>query len=275
VSVQIFALVLVAALIHALWNTWLKVSGDRLAALAVMVAGWALLALCALPFVGWPSWQSAGYLLMSTLVHTCYALTLIAAYRIGDLNVTYAVSRGIGPILVTLVSALVLGEDIGVTGWAAVILVAVGVAGFGFSRQAHRASILLSAVVGCLIASYTVLDGLGARASGSAHAYANTLFLCAAVILFGIAVTVRRGKLFELARPLWFRGLSAGVLSAAGYWIVIWAMGVAPLGLVAATRESSVAIAAVLGWLALRERVRWIPLSMVLAGVILTRVATA
>jgi drug/metabolite transporter (DMT)-like permease len=137
-----------------------------------------------------------------------------------------------------------------------------------------RASILLSAAVGCLIAAYTVLDGLGARASGSAHAYANTLFLCTAVILFGIAAVARRGKLLELARPLWFRGLSAGVLSAAGYWIVIWAMGVAPLGLVAATRESSVAIAAMIGWLALRERVRWIPLLMVLVGVILTRVAS-
>jgi drug/metabolite transporter (DMT)-like permease len=189
--------------------------------------------------------------------------------------VTYAISRGIGPVLVAFVSALILGENLGVTGWAAVILVAAGVAGFGLTRRAPaRASILLSAAVGCLIAAYTVLDGLGARASGSAHAYANTLFLCTAVILFGIAAVARRGKLLELARPLWFRGLSAGVLSAAGYWIVIWAMGVAPLGLVAATRESSVAIAAMIGWLALRERVRWIPLLMVLVGVILTRVAS-
>ena len=263
-----------AALIHAGWNTWLKISGDRLAALAIMGAAWALLAVCMLPIVGLPAREAAGFLAASAVVHTVYALTLISAYRVGELNVIYAISRGIGPLLVTLVSAVALGEAIGLAGWAAVLLVAGGVAGFGLVRRRHApAGLMLAVFVGCLIAAYTVLDGLGARANGSAHAYANALFLITGAVLLAVGCALRRGTFLVLARPLWGRGLSAGVLAAGGYWIVIWAMSLAPLGLVAATRESSVGIAALLGWLVLRERVRWVPLVMVFAGVALIRVA--
>lgn len=265
---------LVAALIHALWNTWLKVSGDRLTALGVMVTGWALLAIAALPFVGLPSPQALVYLGVSALVHTCYALTLITAYRHADLNVVYAISRGIGPLLIAAVSFVVLGERIGVGGWAAVALIASGVTGLGLARGGRAAAgVALAVVVGCLISAYTVLDGLGARAGGSAHAYANGLFLASAAALLAVAVGVRRRRFFALARPMWVKGLTAGVLAAAGYWIVIWAMSRAPLGLVSATRESSVAVAALLGFAVLRERVRWLPLLMVFAGLVLIKVA--
>ena len=265
---------LVAALVHALWNTWLKVSGDRLTALGVMVTGWALLAVVALPFVGMPSPQAAGLLAVSALVHTCYALTLITAYRYADLNVIYAISRGMGPLLIATVSVVLLDEHIGVRGWAGVGLIAAGVAGLGFARRGRAvAGVALAVVVGCLIAAYTVLDGLGARAGGSAHAYANGLFLVSAVALLAVALAVQRRQFFVLARPMWFKGLTAGVLAAAGYWIVIWAMSRAPLGLVSATREASVAIAALLAYAILRERVRWLPLLMVFSGLVLIKVA--
>ena len=72
---------------------------------------------------------------------------------------------------------------------------------------------------------------------------------------------------------MWLKGVTAGVLSAAAYWVVVWAMSVAPMGLVAAVRESSVVFAALLGAFLLRERVRWVAVVLVLAGIVLTSLA--
>ncbi len=68
-TLSVLAAVLLAALIHAAWNTWLKVSGDRLVVMSLMGAGWALLAACWLPFIAWPSAAAWPYLIASVVFH--------------------------------------------------------------------------------------------------------------------------------------------------------------------------------------------------------------
>ena len=70
----------------------------------------------------------------------------------------------------------------------------------------------------------------------------------------------------------WSKGLVAGLLSASAYWIVIWAMSNAHMGLVATLRESSVIFAAMLGAIFLKEKVRW-PAALVFAGIVLVKAA--
>ena len=65
-----------------------------------------------------------------------------------------------------------------------------------------------------------------------------------------------------------------GGLSAAAYWVAIWAMTVAPIALVAALRETSVLIAAIIGIVFLREPVvpaRIVAALLVVAGMMLIR----
>lgn len=50
------------------------------------------------------------------------------------------------------------------------------------------------------------------------------------------------------------RSAAGGVVSLAAYAIVIWAASISPMGPVSALRESSVVVAAVLGWLFLGEQ---------------------
>ena len=54
----------------------------------------------------------------------------------------------------------------------------------------------------------------------------------------------------------WKSGLIGGVLSLVAYWIVIWAMTVAPIAIVAALRETSVLFATVIAVVILKEPLR-------------------
>lgn len=270
-ALPVLSLVLLAALIHALWNAWLKGSGDRLTLAAIMAFGWALVGFAAMALAGMPDSAAWPFLAASTVVHTGYWLALLAAYRVADLSVAYPVARGTGPLLVTVISALFLGEALGAVGFAAVILIAAGV--IGLSRSlADRRALLFSLLTGLFIAAYTLIDGFGGRAGG-AHAYIAWLLVLTAIPIPLIALAVHGKHLGTLARPAWWRGLGAGIVSGAAYWIVVWAMSHAPVGLVASVRESGVAFAALLGGYALREPVRWIPVLMVFAGVVLARLA--
>lgn len=264
--------VVIAAAVHALWNVWLKQSGDRLKTLATMSFGWGAVAVVALPFIGFPARESWPYLAASTLIHVVYSLILVASYRFGALSFAYPVARGTGPLIVTIISVAFLDEQIGLSGALAIGLIVGGIGILGiYGHAANMRALLMSLLTGCLIGVYTLVDGLGGRAGDSPHAYSVWLFLLLAITIPPIALAVDKSGLRSLAGTDWRKDFIAGVISVCSYWIAIWAMSVAPLALVAAVRESSVAFAALFGGLLLKERVNWIGVLLVLTGVVLVR----
>ena len=273
-TAQVLALVLLAACIHATWNTWLKLSGDRLVVMALMGTGWAVFAACWLPFLppvdsgAWP------YLVVSVFVHLAYTLMLVPAYRLVDLSVAYPMIRGTGPVFVTLASLLALGEAVGIAGWAAVLLITGGVIALGWAGATRDFRALLFGVLGgALVAGYTFIDGVGARVSGFPLTYAAWLFLLTGLPLLAIVVALRRSDFIGLARPIAVRGLLAGAIASTAFAIVIWALTRAPMGLVAAARETSVVMVAIAGAVLLKERVNWLAVAAVFGGVVLLRMA--
>jgi len=270
----VLALVVVAAAIHALWNVWLKQSENRLLTLATMSIGWGLCGLIALPFVAAPGWSVWPYLLASIGIHIAYALLLAASYKVGELSVAYPISRGTGPLVVTLVAVILLGEHIGVIGMTAVGLVVGGVLFLGRSGTARDSRVIgISIASGTMIGLYTLVDGLGGRIATSPHSYAVWLFLLQGPALATVVMLLNRSDFRALAASNWPKDLAGGFISVAAYWIAIWAMSKAPLPLVAAVRESSVAFAALFGGLILKERVNWPAVLLILTGVILIRLA--
>ena len=94
--------------LHALWNVLVKRSGTSdVAFVWVYSAITAPLWLVVLTVVAssgglGPAWWAA---LVSTALHTAYAAVLQCAYSAADLSVVYPVSRGLAPVLVTVVAA--------------------------------------------------------------------------------------------------------------------------------------------------------------------------
>ena len=103
-------------------------------------------------------------------------------------------------------------------------------------------------------AGYSIVDGLGARLSGTASGYVAWLFVLDAVFFSIWTLVSGRSLAFVASSRQWKVGLLVGGLSLAGYWIVVWAMTLAPIALVSALRETSVLFAMGMGMVLMGER---------------------
>lgn len=92
------------------------------------------------------------------------------------------------------------------------------------------------------------------RASGTAVGYTGWLVALMGPVVPVAGVLSRGRRLLVRARPVAVVGLAGGALSTAAYGLVLWAQSRAPLAPVAALRESSVVVGAVIGAWLFRER---------------------
>jgi len=258
IDVSVAAVVLVAAALHATWNAIAKAVPDQLALLTMLTLTPMVCGLIALPFVPVPAPAAWPPLIASALVQSAYSLLLLRSYRFGDFTQAYPIARGTGPLLVAGAAAVLLNEPLLPGQWAGVLLVSVSLASIAFTRRPthdDRKAILAAALTGVAIATYTVLDGYGVRRSGSSIGYTAYLFLLTGPLIPLYAVAQRgRRALAESVREHWALGTLAGVLTLVAYGLVIWAQTKGALAAVAALRESSVVMAAVIGVVVFRER---------------------
>jgi multidrug transporter EmrE-like cation transporter len=129
--------VLAAGLLHAGWNALLKSStgGDVLLDTAAVVAGSTLCALALLPFVPLPDPAAWPFIAASTAIHLGYYLTLVQAYRTGDLSFAYPLMRGSAPLIVTVLGSIFLRELPSVQMTAGILLISLGSVSIAFVQR--------------------------------------------------------------------------------------------------------------------------------------------
>jgi drug/metabolite transporter (DMT)-like permease len=260
-SLGILSVVLLGALLHASWNLLVKAAHDKQAATALVYITAGVLSGLALPFFPHPAPASWPYLLASTVTELLYGIILAAAYRIGDLSHAYPLMRGTAPLLVALASTLLVGEHLSRTVWAGVAILSGAIFFLVFDARARRHSgsaTALAVLNAFIIATYTVIDGVGSRKSGDPVAYSLWLSLFIAVPWVGVACLGHRARRAESLRAELLPGIVGGACSLASYTLALWAMTRAPIAAVAAVRETSIVFGTLLGALVLRERVTWV-----------------
>lgn len=254
----VFAMVVGAALLHAIWNALVKVNTDRLIMVAIMMVSQAVIGSLALPFVEFPTSASWPYIWASTALHTAYFLFLTMAYRHGDLSHVYPISRGSAPLIVALVSVVYIGEILSHQATLSIVLIGLGIMSLTLTRGAsgfREPKVIFFALgTGVFIAGYTVVDGLGARLADSAHSYIFWLNIFDGIPITIIALYLRRDQVFVQVRTSWKLGMFSGIVSLLAYWIVLWAMTQAPMAMVSAVRETSMVFAVLFGVFFLKER---------------------
>ena len=110
------ALVLTAAVAHALWNLAAKrVTADRVVFVLLYVVGsvalWVPLGIVwAVVTEQRPSWTWLLAAAVSALLHVVYNLVLVHGYAAGDLNLVYPLARGVGPLVVWADKRFTLGH---------------------------------------------------------------------------------------------------------------------------------------------------------------------
>ncbi|MFE2722363.1 EamA family transporter [Kitasatospora sp. NPDC059327] len=272
--------VLAAAVLHAVWNGLAHRIQDKLVGFALINLAYTACAVVLVALNPVPAAAAWPYLLASVVLQVVSQLLLLRAYQLGDFGQMYPIARGSAPLLVAVLSVTVLGQGLGGGELLGVLVISCGLIGLAFAKgipgRAQLPALGAAAGTGVMIASYTVLDGSGVRQAGTVGGYVAWLFLLQGPSLALIA-WVRRGRgLFAGVGPVVPVGIAGGVLSLTAYGLVVWAQSRGSLAAVAALRETSIVIAALIATVVFRERLgrlRMTASATVLAGIAVLELA--
>jgi drug/metabolite transporter (DMT)-like permease len=272
------ALVLVAALLHATWNTLIKFSGERLLVIACMDSVALLFVLLAVGFVSLPPLEIWPWIIASALFELLYRYLLIQAYRVGDLGLVYPLMRGLSPLVVLALTLVFAGEVLSTQQIVGILLIPFGMLCLlwqgGGGERLPWSMLPVVALIGLCIGCYTFLDGQALRRWSHPLDYLVWLTLLSAWP-FPLLAMVRKRAAFSLFwRTQWRLGLSVGLCVLLSYALVLWAMQLGSIAEAAALREVSVILVVLFGMRYLKEpfgRSRLLACGLVLIGMLVMK----
>ena len=263
-SLNAFALIILAGLIHAVWNIAAKKAGGDArfafftAVLMMLVwapLGW-WLGRSAVPLWGAREWAIVA---LSGVLHVLYYVVLLRGYRKADLTVVYPLARGTGPLVTALVAVTLLGERLsltavlGIAGVVAGVFLIAGGPGLlraGRDEQARRLvrkGMQYGVLTGLFIASYTVVDGYAVKVMLLSPILVDYMGNFVRVLVLAPVALRKPAELAPLWAAQWRFALLVAAVSPVAYVLVLFAMQSASLSHVAPAREVSMLFAALLG----------------------------
>jgi drug/metabolite transporter (DMT)-like permease len=258
-SSTVVGAVLLGALLHASWNALVKSRTDTFMMTVLVGGGAGLLSALGLLLVAAPAAASWPYIVASIAIQLAYYALLVAAYRNGDMSHAYPLMRGSAPLLVALASGPLIGERLGAMQWLAIACICGGIMALFFTTRARHPSAgrttVFALMTACMIAAFTLVDGIGVRKSGAPLAYTMWIFMGNGIGLVAWAAARRPGELAKYARMNMQVLLLGGAANLGSYGLALWAMTHAPVAAVAALRETSILFAVAIAALVLREKV--------------------
>lgn len=276
-SLGIFLAVLAAAFLHALWNALIKVGASKIGAMVILSIVEVPIGLAVISFADPIDLAAVPWVLAAGCTHFAYKFFLTYAYDRGDLSRVYPIARGAAPMAVALFGAVFLADAVTGQEYLAIAVLAGGIllmARGVFASGEDRKLLPFALGSACATATYTLIDGMGARVSGAPIAYVAWVFVADGTI-FTLGMLALRGvDVIPRNWQAWRMGAFASVASYGAYAVSIWAMTLAPIAVVAALRETSILFAVLIGWLVFGERMtgeKALASLTIVAGVMLMR----
>ena len=281
----LFLSILIAAMMHATWNTLMKSAPDKNLETALANFSTSLVAIPFLLIYGLPEPETYIYIFLSLVLHVIYFYTVASAYRYGDLNMAYPIMRGVAPILTLIIGGILFEEAIHTWMVVGIVLICVGVVLLGFNKSPstvnHQKTLLFALGNAVIIAAYTLVDGHGARLANQVWSYVGMLlflngYVFPAILFWQRKNTFTRTQTLHYIQARGIHALIGGACVMGSYSIVLWAMTQAPIAMVGAVRETSVLFAFMFAVLFLREplySLRIVGMLVICSGVLLIRFA--
>lgn len=277
-------LLLIAAVLHATWNLFVKRAKEK------QVMTWLALltgVLIYLPIVllnpinvlsVWP------FILSSAIMEALYYIVLIRAYENGDFSLVYPMARGTAPALLAVWAMLFLGERPTLPGAIGISLLVLGLVIVGGKvwwslRKAARLSsnaLGMALAVALCISIYSTIDGAAVQ---HVHPLSYTVIVIAlASLIIAPTVWLRYGKDAISAewKANWLRIVLVGVFILLAYILVLQTFTIIRVSYAGAIREVSVVFAAFLGWKLLNEElgaIRLIGSGLIFSGILVIALA--
>ncbi|MFK9006051.1 EamA family transporter [Pseudomonas pergaminensis] len=254
-SFDVFAVILLGAALHATWNAVVKGGGDKLLTTCMITSFASLIAWVVIPFLALPARESWPFIGASVILQVLYFVLVASTYRVADMSQTYPIMRGTAPLLVAAASVLALSESLSAFAWSGIAVICIGILSMAVAPSTGpRKGLVLALINAGVIASYTLVDGLGVRKSGAPAAYTLWIFLLTGLPLAAWALATQRGVFCRYVIRHWHLGVVGGVGTVASYGLALWAMTAAPIATVSALRETSILFGVVISALILKEQ---------------------
>ena len=272
---NVFLIILLATIMHAIWNGMVKKHPDKVVAVSGIVFGHVPASIIAIILLPAPSVDCIPYIIASALIHQGYNWYLLSSYKIGDLTQVYPIARGFGPLVATIISILILGLVLDNLIILSICLICLGIMILGIFNQPSKKNskiIQYSLFTGFFIGLYSLVDGYGARVSLSAITYMSWTFILIA-FLFPIVLKIKKQE--NIFKNVMSRGKQifwvGGTLSYIIYIIVVWGFTKAPIPMVGALRETSIFFSIFIGYFFLKEKItskKIFTIILILVGVV-------
>ena len=272
---NVFLIILLATVMHAVWNGMVKKHPDKVVAVSGIVFGHVPASIIVIILLPAPSVDCIPYIIASALIHQGYNWYLLSSYKIGDLTQVYPIARGFGPLVATIISILILGLVLDNLIILSICLICLGIMILGIFDQPSKKNskiIQYSLFTGFFIGLYSLVDGYGARVSLSAITYMSWSFILIA-FLFPIVLKIKKQE--NIFKNVMSRGKQifwvGGTLSYIIYIIVVWGFTKAPIPMVGALRETSIFFSIFIGYFFLKEKIsskKIFTIILILVGVV-------
>lgn len=280
-TLSVFVVVIASSLFQSWWNFHLKkTSADKASFLMV---GWFIFGVIATPVSYWMmevpfsvSWWP--FILATGFAQGMYLLALTKAYSVADISFIFPIARGVSVALTALViSFLGLSElsHIGILGICCVVAGAISLGSHEIKSKKSQVGLILALVLACLVASYTVIDSLGAQQIPIVF-YVLSMNIAAPMFAFPFLYHRKKNEIREVILNYKWQGFWVAFAGSFGYLIVIWAYTQAPAPYIVALREVSIVFATFLGVYFLKEKVylrKWIGIALILMGIVAVKLA--
>jgi len=251
----VIGLALLAAVLHATWNAFLRTGTDRLWTVTVMSFSSTIIAAPAAFFFPLPAHAAWLFIVFSAILQVGYSFFLVAAYRLGELGQVYPVVRGSVPLLVTFGGLCFAHQTLTFTQSAGVLLVAFGIMSLSLGKgRAPTKSIFYAVATGAVIASYATVDAIGVRRAENSTSYIIWVLIIYGALLPAAYLAHRRSLTIDFKSGDTRKAFVGGVVALIGYGLVTAAFALGPAGPITAIRETSVVFAAIIGRLFLQEK---------------------
>ena len=267
----IFIIIIFSAICHAVWSAIIKSSSNPLSLMGITSILELLIFLPLTFYVPFPSLE-IWYLLFATIfIHVLYRLNVIYSYKFGDLSFVYPIARGGSSLLIAIISIIFLKNSINFFGFLGIMIICLGLFLISFSSKIkfNKPAFFLALSTAIFITTYTLIDGIGVRASENAFSYIFWLIALNGFPILIISIFSKNGLRKKETYSI-KAGIAAGIFATLSYALVVWSMQFIEIAYVSGIREVSIVFATIIGMLFLSEKYaskRIIPSILIALGI--------
>ena len=253
---SVLTVILIAAVLHASWNAFIKNKGNGFAKMTILAT---IIGLIVAPFtfvVGVPPLETCIYLAVSIIAHTMYMHSLTRAYQNEDFSVAYPFARGLAPLLTVIILLFFFNRSISTYELIGIGIIILGILIlFNAQKLKLNFKILISLLYFPVsIVFYTLVDAMGVKTAESTQQFIVWLFILIPIPMLVYSLANQKELIVSTFIENKYSLIVASIGSLTSYSLVLWAYTQAPIYYVASIRESSIIFAALIGLIFFKEK---------------------